>query len=196
MQKHFCDFGLQISRFGTELSNSKLSRPSAKEEGGSFLCDGLASKLFHGKLIPFLPSLGDYCHPDSIWLCVIKITEATCSSGQSGTVKLAGPAKQQLLSGDVPRAALALIGATAVITQIVLMTVPAARLSTLERARELGKAAGLQFVYIFNVPGHPCDNTYCPGCGTILIRRLGFAVLQNKPRSGLCPKCNVPVAGV
>lgn len=75
-------------------------------------------------------------------------------------------------------------------------TVPATRVSTLEHARELGKAAGLQFVYIGNVPGHPCDNTYCPGCGTILIRRLGFAVLQNKLRSGLCPKCNVPVAGV
>lgn len=75
-------------------------------------------------------------------------------------------------------------------------TVPATRVSTLEHARELGKAAGLQFVYIGNVPGHPCDNTYCPGCGTILIRRLGFAVLQNTLRSGLCPKCNVPVAGV
>lgn len=75
-------------------------------------------------------------------------------------------------------------------------TVPATRVSTLEHARELGKAAGLQFVYIGNVPGHPCDNTYCPGCGTILIRRLGFAVLQNKLRSGRCPKCNVPVAGV
>ena len=75
-------------------------------------------------------------------------------------------------------------------------TVPATRVSTLEHARELGKAAGLQFVYIGNVPGHPCDNTYCPGCGTILIRRLGFAVLQNELRSGRCPKCNVPVAGV
>jgi len=75
-------------------------------------------------------------------------------------------------------------------------TVPATRVSTLEHARELGKAVGLQFVYIGNVPGHPCDNTYCPACGTILIRRLGFAVLQNKLRSGRCPKCNVPVAGV
>ena len=75
-------------------------------------------------------------------------------------------------------------------------TVPATRVSTLEHARELGKAAGLQFVYIGNVPGHPGDNTYCPGCGTIVIRRPGFAVLQNKLRPGLCPKCNVPVASV
>jgi pyruvate formate lyase activating enzyme len=67
---------------------------------------------------------------------------------------------------------------------------------TLERAWQIGKAAGLEFVYVGNMPGHHYDNTYCPGCGTLLIRRMGFDVLQNAIRHGQCPKCSRSIAGV
>jgi pyruvate formate lyase activating enzyme len=67
---------------------------------------------------------------------------------------------------------------------------------TLERAWQIGKAAGLEFVYVGNMPGHQYDNTYCPGCGTLLIRRMGFDVLQNAIRHGQCPKCSRSIAGV
>ena len=33
--------------------------------------------------------------------------------------------------------------------------------STLERARDLAHKAGLQYVYIGNLPGHAAENTYC-----------------------------------
>jgi len=45
--------------------------------------------------------------------------------------------------------------------------------TTLERARETGLTAGLKYVYLGNVPGHPAENTYCPGCGNLLVERLG-----------------------
>jgi len=35
----------------------------------------------------------------------------------------------------------------------------------------LGKEEGLNYVYIGNVPGHPYENTYCPRCGALLIKR-------------------------
>jgi pyruvate formate lyase activating enzyme len=73
---------------------------------------------------------------------------------------------------------------------------PPTPVRTLERAWKIGREAGLEFVYAGNVPGHPYDNTYCPGCNTLLIRRMGFDVMQNQIRSGYCPKCKRKIAGV
>jgi pyruvate formate lyase activating enzyme len=66
----------------------------------------------------------------------------------------------------------------------------------LERAWRIGKEAGLQFVYVGNMPGHRFDNTYCPGCGTLLIRRRGYDIVANLVRGGRCPYCGHFVAGV
>ncbi|MFA4858540.1 MAG: AmmeMemoRadiSam system radical SAM enzyme [Candidatus Margulisiibacteriota bacterium] len=46
----------------------------------------------------------------------------------------------------------------------------------LERAREIGLSAGLRYVYIGNVPGHPAENTYCPKCNQVIIERHGYAI--------------------
>ncbi len=67
---------------------------------------------------------------------------------------------------------------------------------TLERAWHIGKEAGLEFVYVGNVPGRNYRNTYCPNCHTLLIQRLGFAVTLNALQDGQCPQCGRPVAGV
>lgn len=75
-------------------------------------------------------------------------------------------------------------------------TVPPTPIEVLERAWHIGKAVGLDYVYVGNVPGHRYDNTYCPVCGALLIRRLGFAVKVNVLREGRCPECASKVAGV
>ncbi len=67
---------------------------------------------------------------------------------------------------------------------------------TLERAWQIGKDAGMEFVYVGNVPGHRYEDTYCPGCGALLIRRSGFDVLLNAVRDERCPQCGRQVAGV
>lgn len=66
------------------------------------------------------------------------------------------------------------------------------------RAAEIGKAEGLHFVYAGNLPGETQNlkNTYCPQCSELLVERRGFAVLQNKIRSGLCPSCSHAIPGV
>ena len=46
--------------------------------------------------------------------------------------------------------------------------------STLEKAYELGKNAGLNYVYLGNVPAHAYENTYCPNCNALLIKRFIF----------------------
>lgn len=75
-------------------------------------------------------------------------------------------------------------------------TAPPTPLATLERAWQIGKEAGLEFVYIGNVPGHRHDNTYCPACGTLLIQRFGLEVVQNRLDAGRCPQCSERIAGV
>jgi pyruvate formate lyase activating enzyme len=47
-------------------------------------------------------------------------------------------------------------------------------LETIERAAEIGKKAGLKFVYAGNVPGHESENTHCYNCGKLIVRRVGY----------------------
>lgn len=67
----------------------------------------------------------------------------------------------------------------------------------LERAYEIGKECGLRFVYLGNVPGHPLENTYCPRCGTLLIRRYGVTMASWHMKGSACPKCGegLPIIG-
>ena len=70
--------------------------------------------------------------------------------------------------------------------------------STLERARSIGFEAGLRFVYAGNIPGRldGGEDTRCPSCGALLIRRRGFRVEANHLRSGACPSCGMAIAGI
>jgi pyruvate formate lyase activating enzyme len=67
---------------------------------------------------------------------------------------------------------------------------------TLERAWHIGREAGLEFVYVGNVPDHRYDDTYCPQCSTVLIERRGFEVMSNKLIQGRCPWCRRSITGV
>lgn len=68
--------------------------------------------------------------------------------------------------------------------------------TTLTRAKQIGQAAGVDFVYIGNVAGTGAD-TYCPACGTLLIKRYGLTLLESRvTRAGVCPKCSRPIPGV
>ena len=69
---------------------------------------------------------------------------------------------------------------------------------TLLRASEIGRKAGLRFVYAGNLPGElrGAENTYCPGCGASLVERVGFRVLKNSvTREGKCPSCSAVIPG-
>lgn len=61
---------------------------------------------------------------------------------------------------------------------------------TLYKAREIGLKAGLQFVYIGNLEVDKEDDTFCPKCNNLAIRRSGYStkILAVTP-SGKCSKC-------
>ena len=77
-----------------------------------------------------------------------------------------------------------------------LTNLPPTPLETLERAVAVARAEGLRYVYLGNVPGHPDESTRCPGCGEVVVRRVGLTVAANALRDGRCPGCRTAIPGV
>ena len=77
-----------------------------------------------------------------------------------------------------------------------LTNLPPTPRATIDRAREIGKEAGLRYVYSGNIPGDKGENTYCYQCGAILIRRFGFQIIENRLKEGRCPECGAEIDGV
>lgn len=76
--------------------------------------------------------------------------------------------------------------------------IPSTEIKTLEEAYKVAREAGLNYVYLGNVPGHRYENTYCPNCGETLIRRYGFDVIRwNITKDKRCPNCgtSIPIEG-
>ena len=72
---------------------------------------------------------------------------------------------------------------------------PPTPVSGLEKARVIGTEHGLRYVYLGNVPGHPSENTYCPGCGRLLIGRSNYQVVEYQMRGNRCRFCGYVIAG-
>jgi pyruvate formate lyase activating enzyme len=77
-----------------------------------------------------------------------------------------------------------------------LQNAPPTPVATLEVATRIARAAGLQFVYVGNVPGHQAENTACPGCSRTVVKRRGFSVLENHLQQGECRFCGRRIPGV
>lgn len=79
-----------------------------------------------------------------------------------------------------------------------MMEFPPTPVETLEKHIRVGRAAGLNYVYIGNVPGHPDESTYCPGCRSVLIKRYGYEILEyNLDGDNRCRACGhrTPIVG-
>ncbi|MGE5250595.1 MAG: radical SAM protein [Bacteroidota bacterium] len=70
---------------------------------------------------------------------------------------------------------------------------------TLLRAAEIGREAGLHFVYAGNLPGHveEYEDTLCPNCNARLVERQGYVITgYHITKEGTCPKCGTRIPGV
>jgi pyruvate formate lyase activating enzyme len=62
-------------------------------------------------------------------------------------------------------------------------------LETLRRARAIGTETGLHFVYLGNVDEPGGEDTACPSCAAVAVRRSRYAVLERAIRDGACARC-------
>ena len=77
-----------------------------------------------------------------------------------------------------------------------LTQLPPTPISTLEKAYEIARKVGLNYVSIGNVPGHKYNSTFCPKCGKKLIHRTHFMVLSNDIEDGKCRFCGQEIPGI
>jgi pyruvate formate lyase activating enzyme len=77
-----------------------------------------------------------------------------------------------------------------------MQDVPRTAQRDLARAYEIGKQAGLHYVYVGNVMDADRESTYCPQCKEKLIQRHWYSVRELWRERGVCPKCGHAIAGV
>ncbi len=77
-----------------------------------------------------------------------------------------------------------------------LQNLPPTPIKTLENVYKTANAEGIKFAYLGNIPGHEAENTFCPGCGKILIERAGFHIRANHIKKGKCGFCEISIPGV
>jgi pyruvate formate lyase activating enzyme len=75
-----------------------------------------------------------------------------------------------------------------------LMTdIPGTPIATMEMSLRVAKAEGLRYVYLGNVQTMDGENTRCPHCGSLAVRRSGYRVEITGLRNGGCSKCGEPL---
>jgi pyruvate formate lyase activating enzyme len=141
-----------------------------------------------GKLDPVLKSL-QIIKDVGVWLEIVVLLVPTLNDSAAEVSELCAWVRSKL-GPDVP------VHFTRFHPTYRLTDLPPTPVATLERAWNIGREAGLNFVYLGNVPGHPGENTTCPGCGKVVIRRVGFRILENRLAKGSCPNCHRPIPGV
>ena len=74
--------------------------------------------------------------------------------------------------------------------------VPATPPATLTRAREIGRLAGLNYVYTGNVHDTGGGSTYCPACENVVIARDWYQIpAYSLSDEGKCTHCGTQLAG-
>jgi len=141
-----------------------------------------------GKLEPVLKAL-EIIKASGVWLEIVVLLIPTLNDSEEEVHRLAAWVKKTL-GPDVP------LHFTRFHPTYRLTNLPPTPVPTLERAWRTAKGEGLNFVYLGNLPGHEAENTYCPGCGELVIRRMGFRILDNRLSKGHCASCKRAIPGV
>jgi pyruvate formate lyase activating enzyme len=146
------------------------------------------TKVCRGTLAPVLKTL-KRVHEKGIWLEMVHLTIPTLND-QVDQHKALCDWVLANLGPDVP------LHFTRFHPTYKLKNLPPTPPSTLERAYQIAKKAGLHYPYVGNLPGHEGENTYCHHCGKLIIQRTGFTVVENKLNAGKCYSCGKSIPGV
>lgn len=144
--------------------------------------------VVNGELRPVLDALVTISR-ENVWTEIVYLVVPTMNDGEDELTRLARWIKREL-GPDVP------LHFSRFYPQYLMKNLPPTPVKTLERAKAIADAEGLNYVYIGNVPGHPAENTYCPGCGRLVIKRQGYTISGIYLKNGRCVQCESQVAGV
>ena len=145
-------------------------------------------ELVRGQLKPVLKTL-EVARAAGAWVEIVVLIVPTWNDSEAEARDLARWVKTNL-GPDVP------VHLTRFHPTYRLTDLPPTPVTKLERLWQVVRSEGLHFVYLGNVPGHPGENTVCPGCGATVIKRLGYRILDNRLKGDRCPDCNRKIPGV
>jgi len=140
-----------------------------------------------GELKPVLAAL-EQIRKSGVWLEIVYLVIPTLNDTDAEFRDLARWVKTSLGS-DVP------VHFTRFHPQYLLKHLPPTPENTLQRAYDTAKAEGLEYVYLGNLPGHPAESTYCPGCRAVLIERRGYQVSVKNLKGNRCGSCDREIPG-
>ena len=66
----------------------------------------------------------------------------------------------------------------------------------LDTAMQIGKAAGLRYIYVGNLSASNAESTHCYNCNQLLIQRQGYTIIANNIKNNACPNCSTKIAGI
>jgi len=141
-----------------------------------------------GRLAPVLKTL-EVLHDTGTWYEIVYLVVPTLNDSEKEVAKMSEWIRTTL-GVDVP------IHFSRFYPQYMLKNLPPTPISTLEKLRRIAMDKGLHYVYIGNVPGHEAENTYCPNCNKVVIRRVGYRILEMNLEDGRCKFCSEKIAGV
>ncbi len=140
-----------------------------------------------GELKPVLDALIQM-KAAGVWLEIVYLVVPTLNDSDAELSELARWIKTYL-GADTP------VHFSRFHPQYLLQDLPPTPVQTLDRAYELARAEGLEYVYLGNVAGHRAESTYCSGCGELLIERRGYRTAVRGLRGSLCAKCGRGIPG-
>ena len=146
-------------------------------------------KMLNGHLPPVLDTL-ILVKQEGIWLEIVYLVIPTLNDDADELKKMCQWIMKEL-GPDVP------IHFSRFYPQYRLKNLPPTPVQTLDTAREIALDSGLHYAYIGNVPGHKGENTYCPNCQNLIIRRMGYTVVNNSiSEKNKCGNCGYKIAGL
>ena len=169
-----------LRKLCTQLTGVKIDLKAFSEKFYKDYCSG--------ELAPVLTTLKTL-RKTGIWYEIVVLIIPTLNDGENEILKMCQWIKSNL-GVEVP------VHFSRFHPMYKIKNLPSTPVKTLENARKIAKEVGLHYPYLGNVPGNDGENTYCPGCGEVLIKRIGYHILKNNIRGGKCPACRHVIPGV
>ena len=150
--------------------------------------DEIYKKLGSGKLAPVLRSL-KVLREEGVWLEITNLVIPTWTDNFDSIKRMC----EWLCANGLSDAPIHFSRFTPLYK---LSQLPPTPTETLEKAYGIAAKAGIQYIYLGNVPGHWAEHTRCPKCKKVIVERNAFTVLANHLATGKCGFCGEKIPGV